>query len=1098
MGNLTDLEVEVLREMRSSLQLLKRACARGAQLALLIPILTALATAQETGRISGIVQDASGAVIPAATVTAQEAATGLSRTAETNAAGQYVFTGLRPTTYSIRAEIPGFQTSSQTGVVLDASANLTLNFTLQVGELTEVIEVESQAVAVNTTSAELSEVVDRARIVELPLNGRDVAKLATTVTGVVLSNISGESAKAIPGALEISANGTPGGRQTAYKLDGANNTDFYFQRNMTFPNPDAVQEFSIQTSNYSATTGNNAGAVVNVVTRSGTNEWHGGAFEFVRNRVFNARNFFADDRDQLKRNEYGAHFGGPIVKNKSFFFVSWQGSQMRDVRSAVTAFGPTVAMKAGDFASCGATCDKEVPIDPLSGSPFPNKQIPVDRFDSASVNVADRIPDLSGNGFTIIPKPAKQDLNQLTTRIDHMLTDNDRLTGRYYINHFDNAGNYDPSNILTYRGPVIAARVREQNLMVGWQKTISPTILNDVKFSYQRMHAARGPFFDDVPSMTDLGVRLPLEATLPSISQIEVAGFWRLGDNLEAQFVRNGWQVSDGASVIKGNHTIQFGGEASHQRVDIENEFRRNGHFIFRGNATGSAQADYFLGIIDSFDHGTGEYKNFRATYIALYLQDDWKVNNRLTLNMGVRWEPTPPWHDTVGRFQQFRIADYENGVTSSQFENAPAGLLFRGDPGVPRDGADPDNNNVGGRFGFAYSLTSDGKTSIRGGVGMFYDQHLQGDFNNGGVNGPPWSLRLSVTRPEGPFSNPYQGRDDFNKITVDQIGAVDAVFPRPVLATTFDGLQDTPLQYNFNLTLEREIVPQWVARAAYVGSASNWGRQSYQLNAAVPFEGATTATTDARRPFAPSMGGITQYTEDRHSNYHSMQLTLIKRFSRGITFRGAYTWSKALGNYANEVVPWFLPGHEAYRRGPLDIDRRHRFVMSWVWDLPTVSSENPFVKHVVNGWQWTGLTDFQTGGPLTFTSGRDNSLTGIGRDRAILTGEPLEAASGADKNVGFNRAAFGINPVGSFGTAGIGIMSGPNTYSWNMGLFKNFQVTERVNLQLRSEYFNIFNQVNFADPNTNASSGGFGNITSTHSFAGDPRIIQFGLKLNF
>jgi hypothetical protein len=1068
------------------------------RVALLCALTAVCAVAQDSGRISGVVQDASGAVIPGAKITAQEAQTGLARTAESNEAGRYVFPVLRPAEYVIRAEAAGFQTYSQTGVVLDASASVTLNITLQVGEVTEVVEVTGDAVAVNTSNAELSEVVDRARIIELPLNGRDVAKLAVTVTGVVMRNISGESAKAIPGGLEVSANGTPGGQQTAYKLDGANNTDFYFQRNMTFPNPDAVQEFSIQTSNYSATTGNNAGAVVNVVTRSGTNEIHGGAFEFVRNRVFNARNFFASDRDQLKRNEFGAHFGGPIAKNRTFYFASWQQRQLRDVRSAVTAFAPTIDMKAGDFATCGANCDRETPIDPLSGAAFPNKKIPVSRFDPASVNVANRIQDIGGDGFTVIPKPAKQDLNQFVTRVDHMLTDNDRLTGRYFIDHFDNAGNYDPSNILTYRGPVIAARVRQQNLMVGWQKTLSPTVLNDLKFSFQRMHAARGPYFDDVPSMTELGVRLPLEATLPSISEINVNGFWRLGDNLEATFVRNGYQFSDQASIVKGNHSIQFGGEISHQRVDIENEFRRNGHFIFRGNATGSAQADFFLGIIDSFDHGTGEYKNFRANYIALFVQDDWKVAPRLTLNLGMRYEPTPPWHDTVGRFAQFRIEDWKAGTRSSRFQNGPPGLLYRGDPGVPEDGADPDNNNFGARVGFAYGLTSDGKTSIRGGAGMFYDQHLLGEFNNDAVNGPPWSLRLSVTRPEGPFSDPYRGRNDFDEIRVDKIGAADAVFPSPVLASTYDGRQETPLQYNWNLTIEREIVPQWVARAAYVGSASNYGRQTFQLNSAVPSAGATTGTTDARRLFAPDLGNLGYYTEDRRSYYHSMQLTMIKRFSQGFTFRGAYTWSKALGDYNGPVQPWYYPDANGFRYGPLDIDHRQRFVMSWVYDLPTVATENAFVKHVINGWQWTGLTEFQTGQPLTFTSGRDNSLTGLNADRAILTGQPLEAPAGSDKRIGFNRDAFARNAVGTFGDTGVGIMTGPSQYTWNMGIFKNFRVTERINVQLRSEYFNVFNQVNLANPNTNHSSGGFGNITSTHAFSGDPRIIQFGLKLLF
>lgn len=1066
------------------------------------------AQAQQMGRIAGVVQDSTGAVIPGATVTAEEAETGLIQTVETNETGGFTFASLRPTTYVIAAEANGFRRFIQSGVGLDAAASITLNVTLEIGEVTEVIEVQGNAVSVNTSNAELSEVVDRARVVELPLNSRDVAKLAQTVTGVIIRSISGESAKAIPGGLEISANGTPGGEQTAYNLDGANNTDFYFQRNMTFPNPDAVQEFSIQTSNYSATVGNNAGAVVNVVTRSGTNEFHGGLFEFVRNRKFNARNTFANDTDQTKRNEFGAFGGGPIARNRSFFFASWQQRQLRDVRSARTAFAPTLDMKnLGDFSTCGVNCDRETPTDPLSGEPFANKMIPLSRFDPASVNVANRLPDVGGDGFLIIPKPLNQDWNQFVTRVDHMATDNDRLTGRYFIDHFDNAGSYDPANLLTYRGPVIAARVRVQNLMFGWQKTFSPTVLNDFSTSFSRMHAARGPFFDDVPSMTELGVRLPLEATLPSISQIEARGFWRLGDNLEASFIRNGYQFQDRMSVIKGNHTLQFGGEFSKQKVDIVNEYRRNGHFVFRGNVTGFAQTDFFLGAIGNFDHATGEFKNFRANYWSFFFQDDVKVTPRLTFNLGVRWEPTPPWHDEVGRFAQFRISDWEAGTKTSQFDNGPAGLLYRGDPGVPVDGADPDNNNIGGRFGFAYAVTADGRTSLRGGGGMFYDQHLAGDFNNGGVNGPPWSLRLSVVEPEGPFSDPYRGRDDFDQIRVDKIGAKDAVFPRPVLATTYDGRQETPLQYNWNVTLEREIIPEWVARAAYVGSASNYGRDGFPLNAARYIPGndangnplSTTRNTDARRIVAPEIGNVTWYTEDRRSNYHSMQLTLIKRFSQGFTFRGAYTWSKALGTYNKDVVPWFLEGGAPYRRGPLDIDRRQRFVTSWVWELPTVNSDNGFIKHAVNGWQWTGIGQFQTGSPLNIESGRDIGLSGINDDKAALTGESLDAPAGADKRVFFNKGAFSRDYApGTFGAAGVGILTGPHLFTFDMGIFKRFQITERVSLQFRSEFFNIFNQTNFNNPNTNVSSGGFGNITSTHSFAGDPRILQFGLKLFF
>jgi hypothetical protein len=957
----------------------------------------------------------------------------------------------------------------------------------------------------------LSEVVDRSRINELPLNGRDAARLSALVAGTVIQSVSGESAKSVPGAVRVSANGTPTGRQTAFKLDGANNTDHYFQENQTFPFPDALQEFSIQTSNYSATTGNNAGAVVNVVTRSGTNEFHGGVFEFVRNRVFNARNFFAREQDFLKRNQFGAFGGGPVLlpgydgRNKTFFFSGWQGTRLRDVRSARTAFAPTIDQRRGDFTTCGTPCNRAI-RDPLSGQPFLNNQIPVSRFDPASLNVVKRIPEVGGDGFMVIPRPANQEWDQVILKVDHQLSNQDRLTGRYFIDHFDNAGTYDPANLLTYRNPTLASRVRVQNSMLGWTRTFSPTVLNDFHFSYNRIHSARGPYFEGVPSMQELGVRLPLYPSLPSISQIEAVGFFNIGDNLEAAFIRNGFEWSNRTSWVKGRHTFQFGGMLSRLRVDIDNEFRRAGHFRFDANVTGMAMADFFLGRIGTFDQGTGEYKDFRNTFGALFFQDDWKAASRLTLNLGLRYETAPPWHDTVGRIQQFRIEDFQNGVRSQRFQNAPPGILFRGDPGALRDGTKGDYNNVAGRFGFAWDVFGDGRTSLRGGGGMFYDQFQQGDFNNGSVNAPPWSLRLSVVQPQGPFHDPYRGRDDFDKITVQAIGSPDAPFPRPVLAVTYDERQETPLQYNWNLTLEREIFPAWLARAAYVGSASNYGRDGFQLNAARYIPGtdasgralSTTGNTDSRRIFAPEIGNLNYLTQDRRSYYHSLQTSLTKRFSQGFTVLANYTWSKALGDYHDQVVPWFVPGGNNLRYGPLEIDHRHRFVMSWVWDLPNAPTANPFVRQVLHGWQWTGIGQYQTGGPYTVTSGRDNSLDGIGGDRAKLTGVSSTAPAGSDKRVWFNRGAFAVNDLGTFGEVGAGAFTGPHIYSWDMGFFKSFRFTERVNLQFRAEMFNIFNQVNFANPNTNVSGGGFATITSTQSYAGDPRIIQFGLKLLF
>ncbi|HEX2491222.1 MAG TPA: TonB-dependent receptor [Blastocatellia bacterium] len=1087
---------------------------------LLATLLSAYALAQQAGQIVGSVTDDKGAAVAGATVRALEVGTGFARAAVTDGDGRYVLQAMRPTQYEIAVEAKGFRAFRRAGVELLANQSLTINITMQIGALTETVNVVGGVVQVDTTTATLSEVVDRSRIVELPLNGRDAARLSTLVAGTAIVSVSTETGKSIPGGLRLSSNGSQA-RQVAFRLDGVSNTDFFFQENQTFPFPDALQEFSIQTSNYSAAHGNNAGAVVNVVTRSGTNDLHGGAFEFARNRVFNARNFFAnqgdkkDQRDFLKRNQFGAFGGGPVKlpgydgMNRTFFFLGWQGTRFRNRANDVTAFAPTTAQRNGDFSGLLGGANPVFLRDPLKTGNcsatdqtacFPNNQIPTGRFDPASVNVLKFIPQVSGDGGRIVfGRNIAQELDQGVAKIDHKLTDKDQISGRYFIDHFRNAAIFNDDNLLTYRGGSNQSRVRTQNTALSWTRTFSPTLLNEFSFGYNRIHSRRAPP-SSTPGMKELGVRLPLYPTLESIAQIEAVGFFNIGDNLEAAFVRNGFEWNNRTSWVLGRHSLQFGGEIARYRADIANEFRRAGHYVFRGNISGNAIADFLLGRLDSFDQGTGEYKNNRATYTALFVQDDFKVAQRLTLNLGFRYEPTPPWHEVRGRIEYFTIENFRNGVRSPQFKNAPPGVLFRGDPGVPEDGALGDYNNFGGRFGFAWDVFGDGKTSVRGGAGMFYDQHLLGEFNNGGVNAPPWSIRLSVTRPQGPFSDPYLGRNDFNLVTPASIGSPDAAFPRPVLLTTYDGKHTTPLTYNWNLTLEREVFSQWLARAAYVGSASNYGRVVKQLNPARP----GTGSLDSRRLFAPEIGNIDYFTEDRRSYYHSMQLTLNKRLSQGFTVLGNYTWAKVLGNYSGsageaiEVAPWNVEGADSFVYGPTDFDYRHRFVVSWVWELPKPQTDNPFLKALLHGWQANGIGQYQSGGAYTITSGRDNSQTGINRDRAKFTGVSVDPPAGSDKTVWFNPAAFAVNDVGTFGTVGRGAFHGPSLFSWDMGFFKTFRFTEQVNLQFRAEMFNIFNQVNFANPNTNVSGGGFGRITSTHPNAGDPRIIQFGLKLNF
>src|SRR5947208_2248142 len=498
---------------------------------LFLALLVASPALAQTGQINGVITDNTGAVVPGAAVKAVEVATGLSRDTVTGADGRYTFPSLRPTTYDITAELTGFRTSQRKSILLQANENLTVNFAIELGAIAETVTVSGESPVVDVTSSALSEVVDSKRIVELPLQGRDAAKLSTLVAGMILTEISQESGKTIPGALRLSTNGTEA-RQVSFRLDGTSHTDPYFQQNQPFPFPDALQEFSIQTSNYSAAQGNSAGAVVNAITRSGTNAFHGGGFDYLRDRTFNARNFFSAEKDFLKRKQYGGFLGGPIQRSKTFFFAGWQGTDLQNVGTTKTATVPTAEQRAGNF---GSTTVK----DPLTGQPFPNNQIPVSRFDPAAVRVLQYMPIPGPDGRLSIARTIGQQDNQVVTKVDHQLTPKDQVNVRYFFDNFHNDPTYTEGNLLSYSNPTLAATTRMQNVVGAWTRTISNTLLNEARIGYNHTFSRRFPP-PGVPSMQELGVRLPIYPSLASISEINANNFYNIGDNLEASFYRPG------------------------------------------------------------------------------------------------------------------------------------------------------------------------------------------------------------------------------------------------------------------------------------------------------------------------------------------------------------------------------------------------------------------------------------------------------------------------------------------------------------------------------------------------------------------------------
>ena len=1098
----------------------------------LFTLLAVSALAQQAGQIVGSVRDSSQAAIPGTKITGTEVGTGFAVTTTASATGDYVLANLRPTIYTITATADGFRTFRQANVQLEANRSLTVNILMEVGTVTETLNVTGAVAQVDTSTSTLSDVVDSARIAELPLNGRDAARLGTLVPGVVLAGVVTESGKAIPGGLYISSNGTGAG-QVSYKLDGTNNTDNWFQINMEFPFPDALQEFSIQTSNYSAIYGNNAGAVVNAVTKSGTNEWHGGAFEFVRNRQFNARDFFAPVPDYLKRNQFGLFLGGPIYipkvyhgKNKTFFFMGWQGTRLRNVNNATNAFAPTSQELSGNFAGCGSLCTAAIK-DPTTGTPFPGNQIPVNRFNPVALKIMNTMLSSaiqpSGNGFVTYQKPISQNLDQAPLKIDHQISSSDRISGRYFIDQYQNKANYNPTNYLSFAD---GSGVREQNLSLEETHIFSPTLLNDFHFAYVRYWVKRGPA-PGVPDWIDLGVTLNQTVDPHVIQSLAVSGFFTSGDFTAGAFIRNGWEWSDRLSWIKGRHSMSFGFAFERQQDLDRNQLGMGGSPSFNGNVTGNAMADFFLGLPASWSQGSGEYKDSTGFFPAVYAQDDFKVSSRFTLNLGIRYEPGMPWFETKNRYEKFRVSDFAAGVRSTVFPLAPPGETFYGDPNVPYGGTKQDWNNFGPRFGFAWDVTGDGKTSIRGGGGAFFDTRQRGDANNIFVSQTPFAPSVSITQPAGGLSNPYKGiGDPFPAGPANK----NSVFPRPTIVVTYDDRYTTPTTYNWNLTTERQLAKNVVLRLAYVGTRALKQRRLKELDPAVYGPGATTGNTDSRRLFAPYYGSIGLWNDDGSSTYHSLQTSLNKRFSHGFTVTANYTFSKSIddigtglaGNVGevSSVSPYYMPGYNAVLRGPSDFDHKHRFVASYLWQIPFTKRTNGLVGRLLGGWELNGIQQYQTGSPMTVVSGKDNSLTNLGGDRAIYTGQSVDRPAGVDPvRQWFNTAAFAVNPIGTFGNVGKGVLRGPNMFAWDMGLFKTIPLVERVKLQFRAEFFNIFNHTNFNNPSASVSSASFGQITQTlgnatgsfsnNGFAGlnaapgdplsgGPRIIQFALKLVF
>jgi hypothetical protein len=1036
-----------------------------------------------TGSVSGRVGDVSGAGVPSIKVELKNTQTGEMRESISNGSGDFVFPTVPVGSYQAEADAPGFKHTVRGPFTLDVNQNARIDLKLEVGSVNEVVEVHSDTPLVDTRNAQLGSTVDAKRIQELPLNGRNVYDLVALTPGTV--NVS----TSLTGSNDSNNMNVNGQRTMAnnFFLDGAFNNSLFRNGGNMAPNPDAVEEFHLITSNFDAEYGRLPGSVMNVVTKSGSNSFHGTLFDFLRNDSLNARNFFQTSVNPLKRNQFGGTFGGPIRKDRTFFFASYQGLRLRTDSFVNGVVVPTAAERAGDFSA-----------DPVSrrptGSRFAGgKIVSTSLLDPVALQILNKLVPLPNNasGTYSGQRSAPVNDDQGILRIDHQLTNSHRLSGTLFV---DRAIATMPfggiSNIADYG--VVDTDYRQENVVISDTWTASPSLVNEAHVSYTRnYYASVTPIRT---SWQDFGSQLALGAQPPRPPQITVTGYWQggtYGDDIQPQTT---WGGTDIVSWIRGNHSIRMGGSF------LWNHFRETGNWLgagqttFTGAYTGNGEADFAIGMAATFRQNSGLDRDFAGSNTGLFIQDDWKLAPRLTMNLGLRWELNRPYTSAGDA-----LATFQAGVRSQRFPTAPLGIVFPGDPGIPAGIAPTVLTNLGPRVGLAWDVFGNGKTSVRTGYGIFYYANIANAVSN--LQSQPFILDLTAFGTPN-LVNPWaaQGGNPFPYT----LNTANPRFVTPVSANYLGENTGTPYVQQYNFTVQQQLTGSMSLQAGYVGNTSRKLYVQRDANAPIYGLGATSSNINARRPYLPgTFAALTELETAGNASYNSLQVIFNRRLAHGFSLVANYTWSRSIDTLSND--PTSITSVGFVNSNDFSLDRAvsnfnipQVFTMSWVWDAPAFKRWGLLGREVLGGWQLSGIMNAHDGSPLTVTSGRDTNLDGNTNDRPNLVGNPVLDNSRPRSqliNQYFLTTAFAALPSNQlYGSAGRNILIGPGSVNWDISAFKSFAVTEHQAVQFRADIFNVFNQVNFGNPNTTLTSANFAKITS----AASPRIFQFALKYVF
>ena len=1072
-------------------------------------LMSANGWAQATAQISGAVRDQSGAVLPGVEVTATQTDTGIGRSTVTNETGAYVLPNVAVGPYRLQAALPGFRTFVQTGIVLQVNNDAVINPVLAIGQVTESVEVQANVAQVETRSTAVGSVIENERILELPLNGRQVTDLIT-LSGAAVQTAVGSN-QSMPGGVQISiAGGLSIG--VSYALDGAMHSDPYEGSNHPMPFPDALQEFKVEAGGIGAGGAMRSGGAVNAVTKSGTNEFHGDAFEFVRNYQFNARNFFAAKRDSLKRNQYGGTLGGPILRNKLFFFGGYQGTKTRSDPGDTIRYVPTAAMLAGDFttfASPACNAGRQVNL----AAPFVGNRISPALYNKASLNIAAKLPkaqdDCGKITYGLINKINEY---QAVGKVDYQWSDKHSIFGRYLATAYETKPPffYAKDNVLTTTNAGFDNLA--QSYALGSTYLLGPTTVNAFRLTANRTAIAR----IHAPNFSAPQVGVKSYSVFDDFMVVSVTGGFNIGGGTQslATFRTTTYQASNDVTMILGNHQTAFGVTLAHWRV---NQFAHTvdpGTYSFTGTALGLGMADYLTGRLTSMGHGSQVAWGTREDYAAVYASDVWKVTPRLTLNYGARWEPFLPLDLRLGIPHTFDDERFRKGIRSTVYPNAPVGLYFKGDPGFPTTGSSIYNKWTifNPRVGLAWDATGDGRTSIRASFGSATDFTKARQFG-GGASAPPWGFQVTVQSPPGGFEDPWLAYPGGMPVPYSSASARFTPFAEFTPVIKYD--MDPPYVLSRTLSVQRQISANWLASASYIGSNSAHLWVLKNRNNAVYFPGgpctlngvvyatcSTTANTNQRRRLSVENAqeggyyGLVSSNDDAGtSNYNGLLMSIQRRAARGVNLGANYTWSHCIGPTStfshNSGGGYLDPNNRDFDQGNCDSDRRQ--VLNMTSSAETPQFANPTLRALATGWRLSGIYKRSTGSYLTIASGLDRALngeTGPQRARQVL-GDPY-----ADRGslTYLNIKSFEQPALGTIGNMGPTNIEGPGTWQFDLALSRTFQFRETQKMEFRGEAFNVTNSLRRSNPTVSLNSNIFGQINSSS----DARIMQFVLKYLF